>query len=53
MNKQKVKTYIIGDPVIRERLRETGRLIVKCTVGAFALIGFAAILTAICQICAW
>ena len=48
MNKQKVKTYIIGDPVIRERLRETGRLIVKCTVG-----GFAAILTAICQICAW
>ncbi len=54
----KTKTYIFGDPAIRakvheDEIREGLRFILKCIDWAFACIGFAALLTVYCQICAW
>lgn len=45
----KQKYYIIGDPVIREKLAFAG----KCAIYALAFIGFIALLTVICMISAW
>ena len=51
-------TYLIGDPEIRAKIHEEEivdwlRFALKCTVYAFAVIGFIALLSVICQICAW
>lgn len=45
--------YIIGDPVVREKISRTARIAVKVTVLALAVIGAVALLTVICQISAW
>lgn len=54
----KSKYYIIGDPVIRAKIHEVEirdglRFALKCTVYAFALIGFIAVLAIVCQVSAW
>lgn len=45
--------YIIGDPAVREKISRAVRFMVKATVLALAVIGAAALLTALCQISAW
>ena len=45
--------YIIGDPIIREKIRDGFRFAAKCVVIALACIGLGALLATICQICAW
>lgn len=35
----KTKIYLIGDPVIREKISTTARIVWKSIVHAFALIG--------------
>lgn len=35
----RTKTYIIGDPIIREKIAETCRIVWKSVVYAFAAIG--------------
>lgn len=46
-------SYIIGDPAVREKISRAVRYAVKVTVLALAVIGAAALLTVVCQICAW
>ena len=45
--------YIIGDPVVREKIAHTVRVTVKSVTIAFALVGVFAVLVSICQILAW
>lgn len=45
--------YIIGDPAVREKISRAVRFAVKVIVLALAVIGACALLTVICQICAW
>ena len=45
--------YIIGDPVVREKISRAVEYTVKVVVLALAVIGLCALLTVICQICAW
>lgn len=40
----KTKIYLIGDPVIREKISTTARIIWKSIVYAFALIGLGNVL---------
>lgn len=54
----KRKFYIIGDPAIRAKIHENEirdgiKIWLKCTVYAFAFIGFIAVLAIVCQISAW
>lgn len=45
--------YIIGDPAVREKISRAVEYTVKVIVLALAVIGACALLTVICQICAW
>lgn len=45
--------YIIGDPAIRERIRQTLRIIGMSIVLGFACIGFGVLLSVVVQIAAW
>lgn len=45
--------YIIGNPAVREKISRAVEYTVKVVVLALAVIGAAALLTVICQICAW
>lgn len=45
--------YIIGDPAVRDKISSTVEYTVKVIVLALAVIGAAALLMVVCQICAW
>ena len=45
--------YIIGDPAGREKISRAVEYTVKVIVLALAVVGAAALLTVVCQICAW
>lgn len=47
------KIYLIGDPVIREKIQSTFRIIGKSLLYGFAVIGVIAVMTVVCQIAAW
>ena len=47
------KWYLIGDPVKRDRLNSTLRVIGMSIVLGFACIGFGVLLSVVVQICAW
>ena len=47
------KWYLIGDPVRRDRLNSTLRVIGMSLVLGFACIGFGAVLITVVQILAW
>lgn len=49
----KTRYYIIGDPVKREKIRSTLRVIGMSLVLGFACIGFGVLLSVVVQICAW
>lgn len=45
--------YIIGDPVLREKIKTTLRVIGMSLVLGLACIGFGTLLSVYVQICAW
>ena len=47
------KWYLIGDPIKRDRLNSTLRVIGMSIVLGFACIGFGAVLITVVQILAW
>lgn len=50
---KKRKWYLIGDPVKREKINSTLRVIGMSLVLGFACIGFGVILRVVVQILAW
>jgi hypothetical protein len=50
---KKPKTYIIGNPRVREKIKSVLWFAWTCIVYALAGIGLGAILWVVCQISAW